>query len=305
MKTRISYHMANLLLSALGILLFVYSDAAADAARDALLLCGTSVIPSLFPFMVLSDLIVRRDMLSPITGLIPTKRLFGLPGDAALAFLLGGLCGFPIGAKTACDLRKEGRLTRDEAERTAALSNNTGPAFAVSVAGETLHGSRRFGWYLYGAQLISAVIVGLIFRKKDGTTKREEQTAVGHGETFAASFLHALTTAAAAVIPLCGYIVFFAVVCALSKAVIPSPFWGAAVCAVLEFTAGIREAAAVGGGLGLFLTGFAIGFSGLSVMVQTYRFTEEAGLSLRRMFICKIIQGVLTGALVCLWMLWG
>lgn len=301
MTRKFSQKIANLLLSALGILLFAFSDSAFTAAGAALEVCAKSVIPSLFPYMVLSGLIVRRGLLAPLYPLLPTEALFRLPPPSACPILLGALCGFPIGAKTASELYQAGQLSKEEAERTCAIANNTGPAFAVGIAGSVFWKSRSFGWYLYAVQLISAVIVGLLM----GSRRGKQQVRFGIKPHFTRespirSFAESVSSAASAVIPLCGYIVFFSVLCAMIKELLPDILPAAVLCSVLEFTTGIREAAAVGGMSGLFLTGFALGFSGISVFVQSYCFTSQAGLSLRKTFLSKALQGVITGGLCTL-----
>lgn len=303
MKKKTVSKLVNLVLFCLCILLFVYSDPAIAAAKSALNACAVSVIPSLFPYMVLSNLIVRHRLLAPLYRLIPMKALFGLPPASAGAFLLGGLCGFPIGAKTVCDLYKTGQLTREEAERTCAISNNTGPAFAVSVAGGIFWGSRTFGIYLYTAQLLAAVFVGVLFRRRGKQTaqKTDSSLSVYPTPNPVSSFIEAISAGAAACIPLCGYITFFSILCAIVKEMLPWKAVAAAVCAVFEFTSGIREAAAINGYAGLFLTGFSLGFSGLSVFMQSYNFTFSHGISLHRTLICKTVQGILCGGLCLLY----
>ena len=60
------------------------------AAAEALALCARSVIPALFPFLVVSSLLVSLgfgEWLSPrLRGLMA---LYHLPGHGATAFLLG------------------------------------------------------------------------------------------------------------------------------------------------------------------------------------------------------------------------
>jgi hypothetical protein len=99
-----------------GILLWFLWDSAAirSAVTEALLLCAASVIPAMFPFLVVSNLLIMlglRDILSPVfAGAM--SRLFRLPGAAGSALLLGLTGGYPIGAKTAADMYRSGRLTR-------------------------------------------------------------------------------------------------------------------------------------------------------------------------------------------------
>lgn len=304
MKRKIIQKTANLLLSALGLLLFVSTESAMDAAKNALNLCAISVIPSLFPFMVLSGLIVRRNLLSPLYPIFPTQSLFRLPAPSACAILLGALCGFPIGAKTTAELYRTGQLTKNEAERTIAIANNCGPAFAVNFVGRFFE--KGFGLYLYTAQLVSAAAVGVLFcrgQKEDIPSKSIHRTPFNSSESPIRDFAASLTDAASAVIPLCGYIVFFSILCAILRPLVPWEEAAAFLCTVFEITSGIRAAAALGGPFVLFLVGFSVGFSGISVFVQSYCFTSAVGLSLRRAFLIKAVQGSICGVLCCLFSL--
>ncbi len=300
MKRSTPIHAANLLLFVFGVLLFVCGDASTRAAHDALVRLGTRVLPSLFPFMILSDLIVRRGLLSPLSEKLPMRRLFGLPANAGIAFLLGGLCGFPMGAKTVCGLYTAGELKKEEGEQTIALSNNTGPGFTVEAAGAVLWGSRGFGWYLYFAQLLSAVLLGIVFRPGKGKENTGPHTAVCT-EPPIRSLLAAVRSSALAMVPLSGYIVFFSVLTGIAESPLPWEELGTLCACLLEFTAGVEKSASLGGSLGRFLTGFAVGFSGVSVFVQSYHFTAEAGLSLRRALWMKGLQGCITGGLCILY----
>ena len=87
------------------------------AAAEALSLCAGSVIPALFPFLVVSSLLLSLglgELLSPmLAGLM--EPLFRVDGVGSSALLLGLVGGYPIGAKTAADLYRGGRLSRPEA----------------------------------------------------------------------------------------------------------------------------------------------------------------------------------------------
>ena len=102
-----------------GILVWFLADARQlrlEAAK-ALTLCAGTVIPALFPFMVVTGLLVRLGFgqwLAPdMAGLMAS--LFRLPGCAGSALLLGLVGGYPIGARTAAELYASGDLTRAEA----------------------------------------------------------------------------------------------------------------------------------------------------------------------------------------------
>lgn len=211
--------------------------------------------------------------------------------------ILGALCGFPVGAKTACELYERSNIRRRECERLIAIANNTGPSFVIEVVGAHFWGSRGMGLTIYIAQILSALLIGWISSGKEALT-----TITQHDQSQNCDMLQCLsqsiTHSARSVISVCGFIVFFAVITTLIGQLLSGGHLSFVVpiaAAVLEFSTGASSAADLGGTPGAFLTGFAVGWSGISVFAQCKVFTVKHGISLRFAAVCKAIQGLMTG----------
>ena len=115
--------------------LLLYPQASMEAARTGLQLCGNVIVPSLFPFFVLSSLVVELGLAGHLGRLLEgvMRPLFRVNGACASAFALGFIGGYPVGAKTAISLYQNGMCTKTEAERLLAFCNNSGPAFILGV----------------------------------------------------------------------------------------------------------------------------------------------------------------------------
>ena len=135
--------------------LLLLPEVSAQAARDAMLLCAQTLIPSLFPFFVLSSLLIACGASELLSALLsPLMRpLFGLSGTGAAALALGLCGGYPVGARTAAELVENGVLSRDEGERLLAFCNNAGPGFLLGVCGAGLFSSSRAGHRIQGCQV--------------------------------------------------------------------------------------------------------------------------------------------------------
>ena len=133
-----------------GAALLFFPDVSAAAAREGVALCLQTVLPSLFPFFVLSSLLVQSDvprLLSrAMAGIM--YPLFGVSGAGASALILGLLGGYPVGARTVAELYGRGEIAREEAEQLLAFCNNSGPGFFLGVCGTAVFGSARAGMYL-------------------------------------------------------------------------------------------------------------------------------------------------------------
>ncbi len=284
-------------------LLFVSADASSEAAYGALKICANVLVPSLFPYMVISSLIVSFGSARLLGGLLsPLCRILRLPRDAAAAIVLGALCGFPVGAKTACSLYEDGRLNRSQTERLIALANNTGPAFVIEVVGAHFWGSRGFGLTVYAAQILSAILIGIVYARRSWERERAEEETVVPACRFAkrkdvlSCVAEAVSSAAYAVLCVCGFVVFFAVVLALLSQLLQKAQWILPpIASFLEFTGGALYSSRLGGEAGAFLSGFAVGWSGVSVFAQCKTFAAPLGIRLAPAAIGKAVQGIITG----------
>ena len=138
--------------------------ACADGVREGLSLAAVQALPALFPFFVVSGLLVRCDTarLSPLLAK-PLARLYGLPPEAAPALVLGLIGGYPVGGATACALLSEGVLSREAAERVNRFCNCASPGFCIGLVGLGVFGSAQAGAMLYGIHILSALLTGLFF----------------------------------------------------------------------------------------------------------------------------------------------
>ena len=150
----------------MSLFLIIFPSACIETGRDAVNLCLTSVVPSLFPFLICSGFFSTSGAASVLSRyLSPLMRpLFNLPGCGAMAFVLGVVSGYPVGAACAADLYISGQCTKTEAERMCAFCNNSGPLFIMSVVGCGFLSCPQAGRYIYISHILSAIIVGIIFR---------------------------------------------------------------------------------------------------------------------------------------------
>ncbi|NLK87017.1 MAG: sporulation integral membrane protein YlbJ [Clostridiaceae bacterium] len=148
------------------ICIVIFSDSAVRSALDGLVLWSSIVVPSLFPFFVASELMNSTGFTRAAGMLLePVMRpFFNVPGCASFALALGVTSGYPVGAKITADMRKNGSLSKYEAERLLAFTNNSGPLFIIGAVGTGMFGSAAVGLFLFVCHLLSCITVGFLFR---------------------------------------------------------------------------------------------------------------------------------------------
>lgn len=169
------------------LLLFFYllicPAAALQSTRDGLLLWYHSVLPVLFPFMLLSGLLLKFNFLKhlPAFFAVPFQKLFGISQNGAFAVLTGFFCGFPMGAKITCDLHAEKKISAAEARFLYGFVNNLSPAFLISyLAADQLACPQYRGLFLFtilGAAALYGLLTSVSFRR--GKAAAENRTDAG------------------------------------------------------------------------------------------------------------------------------
>lgn len=277
------------------------ADVAAKCMREGLSLCARAVVPSLFPFMVLSEILVASgvgEWLSlPLER--PLGKLLGLPRAGCCAVFLGLLCGFPIGARCAILAYEKGALEREECERALACSSIPSSAFLISTVGTALWGSTQFGLLLYITAVFSALLSGILLYVLQKPQKRAKEKRAFSPPTKihfeAGMFPTAIKNATLNTLLICAYVVFFCTLTGTVELVInrftANEITHAILSALLELSGGVSAASNLANQrLAIILTGTTVGWSGLSVHCQMLSLCDGCDLSTRPYLMAKLIQ---------------
>lgn len=293
------------------LLFLLRSDIAIDYMKIGLKLCSGTVIPSLFPFMVVSSLIVSSGIGIRICRAFayPARLLFGVSGGGAGAFILGALCGFPIGARVVADMYDSGEISKSEAERILTFCNNPGSAFVTSAVGVSLFGSLGAGVALYACVILSSVIVGVAMRPFFKSKPCENRSTTSALQVCAASsrgvgtlVTNAIRESALSMLTVSATVVFFSslvgcVGASLSALGAPDSVI-AVIFGIFEISSGVSALSGLHSPISLCLCAAALGWSGLSVHLQIMAVCSGRNFSFMPYFVAKMMQGAVCAALV-------
>ena len=203
-----------------GTLLFLFPAQSAQGAKTGVTLCLELLIPALFPFFVLSSLFISTVLAQacsrPLEGMI--RRLFGVSGPGAAAFFLGLIGGYPAGARAVAQLTEQGACSQREAQRLSLFCNNCGPAFFLGAVGVGVFQCKNAGFLLLGANLLAALLIGLLTNLLLGTVETHAQPAsanIKRASCFEV-FPDCVRSAFSATLGVCAYVILFSVVAALA-----------------------------------------------------------------------------------------
>ena len=303
--------------------LVLWPEQAMEAMRDGLKLCGNVILPSLFPFFVLSSLVVELGMSRYLGRLLEPVMapLFRVNGSCAAALALGFVGGYPVGARTAIEIYENGQCSRTEAERMLAFCNNSGPAFILGVVGTGVFGSGKAGLLLYLVHLMASLLVGVLFRfyrPGDRPQTRKNRGPQFQAASFPKAFTSSIIGALHSTLNICAFILFFTVFLRilayagilstlarlLSSLLTPlgmDQTWAERLLTgLVEVSSGVSSL--TNGTLSgrLSMAAFMLGWAGVSVHCQVLAFLGDSGLSVRTYVLGKLLHGGLSAALAAL-----
>lgn len=264
--------------------LILDSKTAITGAYEGIILCLVTVIPSLFPFLILSGAVTaslsgRKNIL-----LKPLGWLCRIPAGSEALLLTGLIGGYPVGAQCVSEAYRNGHLSKTEADRMLGFCNNAGPAFIFGLTG-TLFQSRLIPWLLWLIHIASALAVGAVLPGSDPRKFSEERNITVNRTTSIAQSVRTMGV-------ICGWIVIFRVLIAfcqrwflwLFPAEIAVLFQG-----ILELSNGCVALTAVREeSIRFILCSTMLAFGGVCVWMQTTSVT--AGLSTAWYIPGKLLQ---------------
>lgn len=263
--------------AALGILFLLtcLPGPSAKGVLDGLKSCVFQVIPALFPFFVVTGLILESPLAEWLgLALYPVTRLgLGIrQRRAATVLLLCWLGGFAVAASAISRAYRQDVLDRRQAMLLLVCGVGSSPAFVVNTVGLLMLGSAPLGVCLLGAMLAANVCTALVFRLvlalrlEKASPAPSGTNAPAAGE--AAGLVGAIQSAVHSMLIVCGFVVFFRFLCeAAAQALSLDAVGFYVLCAGLEVTSGCAAGAALPGYAALACCA-ALSVQSLSVFLQ-------------------------------------
>lgn len=316
------------------ICLVIFSNSNLTAAKQGLILWANSVIPSLFPFFVATELLSYTNITTLLGRVLNKfmKPVFNVRGEGSFAFIMGIISGYPVGAKLACDFRENNICSKAECERLLSFTNNSGPLFIMGTVGVGMFGSSTIGFLLFITHILACITVGMFFRfwkiNEDKTNSifnkhnfiNKNISLSELGEILGKAITDSISTVAM----IGGFVVIFSVIISILNSShiinllsdilapilnlfnIPSNFGNCIITSILEITNGINLISNIrikNISLSIILSAFFLGFGGISILLQVLSITSKTDLSIKPYILGKLLHGLFAALYTYLFML--
>lgn len=147
-------------------LMLTFPDSSWQAAVRGLAIWWDVLFPSLFPFFVISEMMLGFGIVHFIGMLLDPlmKPLFRIPGSGGFVAAMSLASGYPVSAKLTSKLREQQLITREEGERLVAFTTTSDPIFLIGAVSVGFFHNPQLAGILAVAHYGSSFIVGLLMR---------------------------------------------------------------------------------------------------------------------------------------------
>lgn len=283
----------GLVVAALGAALLFYASASRQNIVRTLLLAVETVIPSLFPMLILSDFSVRTGLFRPhgkrFCRLL--HRFFGI-SENGFAALLFGLCGgYLTGVKTAVSLFEAGAISGEEARHLSLFCVSPGLAFCITAVGDAMLGSKKLGFLFFITCTVTALLTGVICRPKKQLHTVFVPTQMK--DTVGIAFCGSVRKSADAMLSLAAWMAVFAAAQGILESILPQS--AAPFCRLLaEVTNAVHLCVQ---NKNLSLCAAALAFGGLCIFCQLLPELNVLNLRPLHFLTVRFLNGIGAGLL--------
>ncbi|MGL4847937.1 MAG: sporulation integral membrane protein YlbJ [Clostridium sp.] len=293
------------------ILFFLDINTSLQGIKNGFYLCFNSIIPSIFSFSVICNLLISYDGISIYAKLLGPLICKPLRLSLNCSFILisSFLCGYPLGAKYATEAYNSNSISKEEYFRVLNLASNASPIFIIGVLGSSMLGNIQLGYILLLSSFLSILFLSF-FIKPSKTDYPKAFIYTNHTPPkFGFALQSAIENGIKTTLNVCGYVVLFSLVLSILKNLtlfsslfftleellsLPKNLLYGIFLGSFEITNGCNLISSINLSIHLKLSilSFFICFGGMSIFCQTASFFNEI-VSIKKYFFFKFIQGIL------------
>lgn len=281
----------------LTIIIFLFNlDIVINSTLSASYLFITKVFVSIFPFIILSDILFYFNydlFLKKIFGNIISK-LFNVSKSTSIIYILSILTSHPTNSVYIKEMLDRKEIDKNDINKILLTTYFPSIAFVIGTIGIGIYHSIKIGVFLYLTILIKNILIGIFLRGKN--LSKEIQSIKKNNITLQETISNSIIKGINISYTILGNIIIFTIIVNLLNnylninSTILSLMSG-----MLEMTSGIFMISNLNINLSqkILLTSFILNFSGLSIIFQTTSILNKYKINIKKILITKLIFSII------------
>lgn len=260
-----------------------------------------TLVPSMFPMFILSDILINYNF----TEYIPKKivnffsKLFNISSQAVLIVLLSMISGFPSNAINIKSAYDKNLISKEEAEHLLLFTHFANPLFILQTVGSFYLNNNKYGIIILISHLLSSIIIGVLFRKKNNYSKINYISKNNKSQSFGTVISNSINKTINSLLMISGTITLFLILSTLIINIFKlNNTLSILIQGILEMTMSISNLSLlnINDITKVVITSMIISFGGLSIHMQVFSSLDEK-IKYKNYFIGRLYQTIISGVL--------
>ena len=273
-----------------------------------------NIFPSLFPFLVLSELLVNYGFIELVGELFKplTMKFFKMRGVSAFVFIMSLVSGFPSNSKYVRELYVNDVINENEASKLLTFTHFSNPLFILGTISITFLNNKEVGLLILICHYFGNFIVGFLFRNYYVSDIRDcscsfkrailemHKKRISNDRSFGEILSTALINGINTLLLVFGVVtVFLVITTILDNNLSLSSYYQCILNGILEMTQGLKYVSLLDIPLKIkgTLSVLFISFGGLCVHMQIISILSDTRIKYFPFFVARVIHACLSSLL--------
>lgn len=281
----------------LTLIIFLFNlDIVINSTLSASYLFITKVFVSIFPFIILSDILFYFNydlFLKKIFGNIISK-LFNVSKSTSIIYVLSILTSHPTNSVYIKEMLDRKEIDENDINKILLTTYFPSIAFVIGTIGIGIYHSIKTGVFLYLTILIKNILIGIFLRGKN--LSKEIQSIKKNNITLQETISNSIIKGINISYTVLGNIIIFTIIVNLLNNYLNiNSTILSLISGMLEMTSGIFMISNLNINLSqkILLTSFILNFSGLSIIFQTTSILNKYKINIKKILIIKLIFSIM------------
>lgn len=300
MKNKLFNHLIIFINIILLIELFINKELIINTIGYSLNIWVTSIIPSLFPIFIISELLINYNIINYIPKFIKNifKFLFNINDNELTIFLISLISGFPSASVNTKIMHDKKLLNIDECNHILMFTHFGNPIFILTTIGLIFFNNELLGIIIFISHYLSNFILGILLRNfnnnKSIINNKNNNITNNFGTIFINSIKHTIDT----LLTILGTLTCFLII---SNIIVNrlnlNSYNSVIIKSILEITMGIKELSILNikDIYKVVLSTIFLSFGGISIHTQVISQICYTKIKYKYFLTGRIFQSIISG----------
>ena len=280
----------------------LYRDLVYDTISYSLHIWVHTLLPSMFPFFVVSDILVSYHIINYIPRIFKNVfcSLFKVSESVITIFFLSFLSGFPSNARIIRMMYESGEISKEEGNRALLFTHFSNPMFILSMVGVMFLHNEKYGYIILISHFLGNVIIGIITRWMNYSFHYDYTQKFCESQNFSKVFIRAIRSSIDTCLLILGTVTCFLICSSLLTYYFDFGYYGNTIIkGIMEITIGLKKLSllSIPDIYIVVIATMFLSFGGLSVHLQVLSQIVDIDLSYHLYFVARIFHAIISGGI--------